>query len=135
MTYPLTYNTFKEALAKGDFLGLQCNTCDTCILPPNGVCTACGSQDMKIRSFIKKGTIKTFTVSHVAPEGLKPPYIIAMVELEEGPWLIGNVIDVDPEKANMDLIGKAVSVGSSTVNLSEKDKVNERIVFTFLTGK
>ena len=48
---------------------------------------------------------------------------------------MGNVIDVNPEKANMDLIGKAVSVGSSTVNLSGNDKVNEKIVFTFLTGK
>ena len=90
---------------------------------------------MALKKFGKKGTVKTFTVSHVAPEGLKHPYIIAMVELDEGPWLMGNIIDVDPEKANMDLIGKAVSVGSSRIDFPENDNVNEKIVFTFLTGK
>jgi uncharacterized OB-fold protein len=39
------------------------------------------------------------------------PYVIALVELEEGAWIMGNLIDIDPSKATMDLIGKEVKVG------------------------
>jgi len=49
----------------------------------------------------------------VAPEGRQNevPYIIALVRLDEGPWIMGNLIDIDPASANMDLIGRDVSVG------------------------
>ena len=55
----------------------------------------------------------TFTQVNVAPEGRENevPYVIALVELEEGAWIMGNLIDIDPSKAAMDLIGKEVKVG------------------------
>jgi hypothetical protein len=51
---------------------------------------------------------------NVAPEGRQNevPYIIALVELDEGPWIMGNVIDIDPARATMELIDKKVKVGS-----------------------
>ena len=55
----------------------------------------------------------TFTQVNVAPEGRENevPYVIALVELEEGAWIMGNLIDIDPDKATMDLMGKEVKVG------------------------
>ena len=60
-----------------------------------------------------KGNIKTFTTVFVAPEGREAevPYTIVMVELDEGPWIVGNLIDIDPSKATMELIGKRVKLG------------------------
>lgn len=43
--------------------------------------------------------------------GLTFPYIVAMAELVEGPWIMGNIVGVDPDKAGMELIGKKVVVG------------------------
>ena len=39
------------------------------------------------------------------------PITIVLVELEEGPWIMGNLDDVDPKRVNMNLIGTRVSLG------------------------
>jgi uncharacterized OB-fold protein len=36
---------------------------------------------------------------------------VALVELEDGPSVPGNIIDLDPHQADMSLIGCKVSVG------------------------
>jgi uncharacterized OB-fold protein len=59
-----------------------------------------------------KGIIRTFTVVRVAPEGKIAPYVVAMVELEEGPWVLGNLEGILPDEAGMDLIGRGVRLGS-----------------------
>jgi hypothetical protein len=33
-----------------------------------------------------------------------------MVALEEGPWISGNLVDMDPTKVNMDIIGRKVTL-------------------------
>jgi len=60
-----------------------------------------------------QGTIQTFTTVYVAAEGREAevPYTIVMVELDEGPWIMGNLIDIDPAKATIELIGKRVKMG------------------------
>ena len=59
------------------------------------------------------GRIKTFTTVFVAAEGLEEevPYTIVMVELDDGPWIMGNLERIEPEQATMDIIGKAVTMG------------------------
>jgi uncharacterized OB-fold protein len=49
----------------------------------------------------------------VAPLGreVEAPYTIVLVELEEGPWIMGNLIDIDPTKVGMELIGRKVKLG------------------------
>jgi uncharacterized OB-fold protein len=56
----------------------------------------------------------TFTTVNVAAENRENevPYTIAMVELEEGPWIMGNLVDMDPRKVTMDVIGKNVKIGN-----------------------
>jgi len=34
-----------------------------------------------------------------------------MVRLDEGPWIAGNLIDMDPAKVTMDVIGRRVTMG------------------------
>jgi len=115
MNYPLTFDQYQQGLAQGKFLGLKCNACGSFIFPPAAVCRECGSTDLTPTELCGKGAIRTFTVIRVAPEGKKPPYIVAMAELDEGPWALGNLMDVDPEQADMALIGKRVTLGSHVV--------------------
>ncbi len=116
--YKLTHREYFDALKEGRLLGLKCRQCGGYTVPPKACCDGCGGTDTEVAGLSGKGEIKTFTVVRVAPEGLQAPYIVAMAELEEGPWLMGNLLDVDPDRAGMDLIGKKVSVGHRVVQMN-----------------
>ncbi|HAG09429.1 MAG TPA: nucleic acid-binding protein [Desulfotomaculum sp.] len=114
--YKLTYKQYFNALKEGKLLGLKCNDCGSYTAPPKLCCDKCGSISIEVVSLSGKGVIKTFTVIRVSPEGYEAPYIVAMAELEEGPWLMGNLINVDPDKAKMDnIIGKKVTVSAKVL--------------------
>jgi uncharacterized OB-fold protein len=63
------------------------------------------------------GTVQTFTVNYVAAEGREPeaPYIVAIVEMDEGPWVMGNIAELKPEEATMDIMGRKVRMEGSAV--------------------
>jgi uncharacterized OB-fold protein len=111
--YRLTFKDYADALTKGKLLGLKCKGCDNITVPPKMTCQECGGTDLDPVELSKRGKIVTFTVVNVAPEGRENevPYIIALVKLDEGPWIMGNLIDMDPARATMDLIDKEVKIG------------------------
>jgi len=77
------------------------------------VCGKCASPALDIVELSGKGEIQTFTTVYIAPEGRQDetPYVIVLVELGEGPWIMGNLVDIDPRQATMELIGKRVEMG------------------------
>jgi len=111
--YKLTFKEYNEALKENKLLGLKCKNCSAISVPPKMVCIECNSPDMEIVELGGKGKIQTFTVVNVAAEGRESecPYIIVMVEVDEGPWIMGNLADVDPSGVTMDIIGKRVRMG------------------------
>lgn len=113
MEYKLTFKDYNEALKKNKLLGLKCKECGAITVPPKMACRRCTSPDMDIVELKSSGKIQTFTTVNVAPEGREPeaPYIVVLVELDEGPWIMGNLIDIDPSNATMELIGRRVKMG------------------------
>ena len=77
-------------------------------------CRQCGSLDMEVVDVKTNGKIRTFTSVFVGAEGRESevPYILVIVELEEGPWLMGNLEGIDPKTATMEIIGKKVTMGN-----------------------
>ena len=134
MEYKLTFEQYQKGLAEGKFLGLKCGKCDAYTFPPQGVCTECGDRDLEVTEMKGEGTLRSFTVIRVAPEGMKPPYIVALVELDEGPWAIGNLVDTNPDEADMGLMGRRVRLGSQALKPeAAEDEPNPRILsFTLL---
>ena len=130
MEYKLTAKMFAEALKEGKLLGLKCNKCGAYTVPPKKVCMECGSEDLEISQLSGKGQIQTFTVIRVPPEGFDAPYVVGMAELDEGPWLMGNIVDVDCDEASMDLIGKRVNIGHK-VHPGDKFSAGEMVAVTF----
>jgi hypothetical protein len=130
MEYKLTYQRYAEGLKAGKLLGLKCNKCGGYTAPPKKVCMECASEDMEIVELSGRGKVQTFTVIYTAPEGFEPPYIVAEVELEEGPWLMGNMIGINPDEADMSLIGKEVKIGSRTTP-GDKFTGGELVALTF----
>lgn len=113
MEHKLNFRTYSDALKKNRLLGLKCNHCTTITCPPKLACQECAGTDLEIVELCGRGKIVTFTTTYVAPLGreVEAPYIIAMVELDEGPWIAGNLIDLDPANTGMELIGRRVKVG------------------------
>jgi uncharacterized OB-fold protein len=113
MEYKLTFKEYNKSLKKGKLLGLKCNKCGKVTCPPKMACQECGSTDMEVVQLKGSGKVITFTVSYVPAEGrdAEVPYTVVMVQLDEGPWLMGNLTDVDPNRVKTDLIGKPVQLG------------------------
>lgn len=113
MEYKLTYKTYNDSLKKNKLLGLKCKDCATVTCPPKMTCQECAGTNLEITELSGKGKIVTFTTSNVAPLGreVEAPYTIVLVELEEGAWIMGNLIDIDPSKVGMELIGRKVKLG------------------------
>jgi uncharacterized OB-fold protein len=114
MEQKLYFKDYNEALKQNKLLGLKCLACGAITVPPKMVCRQCASPDMEIVELKGSGKIRTFTTVFVAAEGREGeiPYIIVMVELDDGPWIMGNLEGIDPKQASMELIGKKVKMGN-----------------------
>ncbi|MEN6390874.1 MAG: Zn-ribbon domain-containing OB-fold protein [Syntrophomonas sp.] len=113
MEYRLTFKDYNKALKQEKLLGLKCRDCGTVTCPPMMVCAQCAGTDQEIVQLSGKGKIVTFTTSFIAAQGRENelPYTIVMVELDEGPWIMGNLVSIDSKKVDMDIIGKEVLLG------------------------
>ena len=106
------FKEFFSALMEGKLIGVKCKDCDEVTCPPKSTCNNCGSRNLEKIELSGKGKIVSYTVTYVAPLGYdnEVPYVVAVVELDEGAWIVGR-LDVDAEKADKeDLIGKRVEV-------------------------
>ena len=114
MEQKLYFKDYNEALKQNKLLGLKCRACGAITIPPKMACRQCAGYDMEIVEVKSSGKIRMFTTVFVGAEGWEGevPYIIVMVELEEGPWIMGNLEGIDPKTASMELIGKKVKMGN-----------------------
>jgi hypothetical protein len=120
-----------EALKEGKLLALQCLDCGEVTVPPKSTCNKCYSRNQKVVTLSGKGLIKTFTVIRVPPEGFEAPYIVALAELEEGPWLLGNLDGIPNDETGMELLGKKITISAKEVQLANyTDTVGITPVFT-----
>ena len=113
MEHKLTFKDYNEALKGNKLLGLKCGECGAITVPPKMVCQKCASTNMEITELTGRGKIETFATVYVAPEGREDevPYVIVMVGLDEGPWILGNLTGIEPEKVDTEIIGKRVKMG------------------------
>ncbi|HEX77273.1 MAG TPA: Zn-ribbon domain-containing OB-fold protein [Dehalococcoidia bacterium] len=132
MELKLTTKEFLEALRQDKLLGLRCRACGAVHTPPAAICPECDSLDMDIVELSGRGKIRTYTVIWTAPEGFQPPYIVSLVELDEGPWLMGNILGVDPNTADMSLIGRRVKLGHRVLP-GDRYSAGEKVAITFAT--
>ena len=96
---PLT-KTYWNAAGNGDLLLQKCNTCDHLQHYPRSICTRCWSTDLAWQAASGFGHVWTFTVvgipGHAAWQK-DVPFVLALVELEEGPRLMTNIVACDPD--------------------------------------
>lgn len=100
---------FWSATAEGRLLLPRCRACGYVIWYPRGLCPSCASTDVEWVDASGRGTIYSFTVIRRGEGAYREatPYVVAYVELDEGPRALTNVVDCDPEGLR---IGQAVEV-------------------------
>ena len=111
--YKLTHIQYFEALKENILKGLKCLDCGTITVPPKAVCDDCGSTNQEVTQLSGEGTIRTFTVIRVAPEGFKAPYVVVLAQLREGPWLTGLLNSLDPGERHHGAYRQKSEIGSS----------------------
>lgn len=84
---------FWAGAREGELRLQRCAGCQHAYFPPQNFCPRCHSEDVSTFKASGKGTLYGFNISHLPAPGLQPPYVIAAVELEEGPRMMSNLID------------------------------------------
>ncbi len=91
---PLTWRRIPERYR---MLGVKCDNCSTTYFPKRQICPKCRRKG-KISEiqFAGKGKVFSFSEVNAPPEGFEDqvPYVLAIIELEEGAKLTGQIVDV-----------------------------------------
>jgi uncharacterized OB-fold protein len=110
---------FYRFLAQGELRLQRCASCDTWRHPPRNRCAQCGSAEVAWEPVSGRGRVYSWTVTHRAVDpAFTPPYAILVVELEEGPRLVGNLRGLEPSELALDLpVVTEIEHASDTVGL------------------
>lgn len=109
-----------EGTAAGELRVRKCNSCGTLFRFAHAWCPDCWSQDLDFVVSSGLGKVETFTVVHQAPyESFEDriPYVIALIELEEGVRMMSNVIDCQPQDVHIGMNVQAVFEQRGPVSL------------------
>ena len=76
----------------------HCTECDQSIWYPKKFCGECGSMAVEWRQASGQGTLYSFTQVHrgEGPYREVASYVLALVDLDEGPRILTNIVDADP---------------------------------------
>ena len=96
---------FWDGTAEGELRLQRCLGCESTYFPPQPYCPQCGSDDVDVVRSSGRGFLYSYVISHLSVPGFEAPYVIAVVELEEGPRLLTNIVEVlpDPDHLPLDL--------------------------------
>src|SRR5262245_9028678 len=84
---------FWDGVAKGELRIQRCSGCELLRHPPRPMCPRCQSLDWDHAVASGRGTVYSFVVHHHPPVyGLEVPFTVALVELEEGTRIVGNLV-------------------------------------------
>ena len=90
-----------EGSQKDKLLLQQCQDCGRYRFPPQLMCPNCWSENTEWLESSGIGTIYTFGVVRRAIQprwGDKIPYVVALVQLDEGPTIFTNIVECTPEE-------------------------------------
>jgi uncharacterized OB-fold protein len=88
-----------EGLAQGELRIQRCKNCAKVVFYPRAICPHCHSDQLEWIVASGKGTIYSYTVAHQAfgPFAADVPFIVALIELEEGVRMMSRIVDAPRE--------------------------------------
>jgi len=103
---------FWDATAEGRLLLPRCQDCQAVIWYPRPFCPECASTNIDWVQASGRGSVYSYTINRRGQADLSEyrnagVYVLAYVELEEGPRVLTNIVDCDPDSVR---IGQSVEV-------------------------
>jgi len=95
---------FWDACAREQLVVQRCRACATSRFPPSPICPECLSAEHDWLAAAGAGTVYSFVIVR---EALNPafkdevPYVVAIIELAEGPHMLSNVVGVPVERVRI----------------------------------
>lgn len=96
--------TWRKIPERYNLIGSHCDNCGENFFPIRNICPNCRRKGrMKNAKFAGKGTIYSHTLVTAPPTGfeLEAPYAMAIIQLEEGPKVLAQVVDGNYEKVKI----------------------------------
>lgn len=92
---------WRDNASRYNLFGVRCGSCGRIFFPPRMVCPECHRKSIGKMEKIKlkgEGEVFSFSIVHDTPSQLEmlKPYVVAMVKLDEGIMVTGQVIDIEP---------------------------------------
>lgn len=96
---------FWEGTRAGEIRLQRCRPAGHVYFPPRPFCPVCNADEVEVVTASGRGTLYSYVISHRPAPGFTPPYAIAVVELEEGPRLMSNIVECaqTPEALVLDM--------------------------------
>ncbi len=91
---------WRETRYRYRLVGEMCTGCGKVLFPRSAVCPECGSVDLEEVGLRGTGSVVTWTVVRNPPEGYEKysPFVVALVELDDGVRVLSQVVDVEPDE-------------------------------------
>jgi uncharacterized OB-fold protein len=109
---PLNDTSYEQFLNEGKIMGSKCKKCGSLALPPRPICVFCFGGEMEWVQFKGTGKLAAFTSIVVTPPymakegfGRNNPYVVGVVELDEGVKTVARIVGVDAKKPELVKVG------------------------------
>ncbi len=92
---------WREIPNRYNLVGARCGNCNKILFPPRYICPFCRRMGkLEPYRLKRRGKVLSYTVIHVAAAGFEDqvPYVLAIIELEDGPRLTAQVTDCNPDE-------------------------------------
>jgi len=96
---------FWDGARVGELRLQRCDDCSNVYFPPRPFCPKCASRSVSVFAASGRGSLHSYVIHHRDAPGFRAPYAIAVVELEEGPRLLTNIVETPqtPEALVLDM--------------------------------
>lgn len=90
---------FWDATRRNELIAQRCDACDRFVWYPREACPACLSPDLTWKPLAGTGSIYAYNVMRKPGNpmmGDEVPYVVALVDLDEGVRMTTNIVESDP---------------------------------------
>jgi hypothetical protein len=111
--------------------GLKCKGCNSIFLEDRSSCGKCFARDCFVElKLANTGKLYSYSIVHRSFPGVDVPYISAIVDLDGGGTVKGNLVDVDVDPQNISFDMKVKIIFKDALGRKDKDG-NSYISFFF----
>ena len=111
--------------------GLKCKGCNSIFLEDRSSCGKCFARDCFVElKLANTGKLYSYSIVHRSFPGVDVPYVSAIVDLDGGGTVKGNLVDVDLDPKNISFDMKVKIIFKDALGRKDKDG-NSYISFFF----